>query len=231
MKKPLIIGHRGAKGLVAENTLESIQKALDSGVDGIEIDVHRCKTGELVVIHDETVNRTTNGKGKVHKLSLEDLQKLQVEEKFSIPTLAAVLELIDGKCLLNIELKGKKTAKRAVQMIQECLKQKQWSSEHFLVSSFDWEQLQKVRKLDPTIRLGVLSEAKLKKAFKMAKKLKAYALHPDYTLLKKHHIWRAKRRDLNIFVWTVNEEAAVKKMKSFEVTGIITDYPDRYAGV
>ncbi len=231
MNHPLIIGHRGAKGLVAENTLESIQKALDHRVAGVEIDIHRCNTGELVVIHDETVDRTTNGKGKVCKLTLEDLKTLEIDGQYKIPTLDEVLQVIDGRCLLNIELKGEKTAKLTVKAIQECLKNKKWSRENFLVSSFDWSQLQKVQKLDPEIRLGVLSEGKLKKAFRMAKKLNAYAIHPDYTLLKRHHMWRAKRRGLKVFTWTVNAEEAVEKVKNLNVTAIITDYPDRYATV
>jgi len=102
----LKMGHRGAKGYVAENTIESIKKALDFGVDGIEIDVHLCASGELVVFHDFTLDRMTNATGEVSKLSLSELKQLKVNNKFLIPTLVEVLDAIDKKCLLNIELKG-----------------------------------------------------------------------------------------------------------------------------
>ena len=90
-QKILKIGHRGAKGYVAENTIASIQKALDFGVDGIEIDVHLCATGELVVFHDFTLDRMTNGTGEVSKLSLSELKQLKVADKFQIPTLKGYL--------------------------------------------------------------------------------------------------------------------------------------------
>ena len=99
----LEIGHRGAKRNFAENTLESIQKALNFGVDAIEIDVHRCKTGELVVIHDFTLDRTTNGSGEVAKKTLSEIKGLNVEDEFGIPLLTEVLDFIEGKCTINIE--------------------------------------------------------------------------------------------------------------------------------
>src|SRR5690606_22166251 len=105
------IGHRGAKGHLAENTQESIALALEMGVNGIEIDVHRCATGELVVIHDFTLDRTTNGEGEVATKSFEQLKELRVEDKYQIPSLREVLDLIEGKCFINIELKGRNTAK------------------------------------------------------------------------------------------------------------------------
>jgi len=231
MNLPLLIGHRGAAGIVAENTLASIQKALDCGVAGVELDVHCCKSGELVVIHDYKVDRTTNGTGKVRKMPLQELQALEVIGGYKIPTLMEVLELIQGRCMVNIELKGKKTARAVVQCIWEALRTKAWQQEHFIVSSFDWEQLKKVRKLDAKLRIGILKEGKLKRAFKMAKKLNAYSIHPDYRYLKQHHMWRAARRNLAIFPWTVNEKNDFRQMQAYQVTGIMTDFPDRYASV
>jgi glycerophosphoryl diester phosphodiesterase len=109
---PLIIGHRGAAGLAPENTLASIEKALSLGVDRIEIDIHQTKDNVLVVIHDETLERTTNGKGKIKDLTYREILKYSAGAKFSpacenekVPTLAEVLDLIDGKSQLLIELK------------------------------------------------------------------------------------------------------------------------------
>jgi len=116
--KILKIGHRGAKGHVTENTLESIQKAIDLGVDGVEIDVHLCASGELVVFHDFTVDRMTDGTGEISNFSLKELKKLKVKSRFQIPTLSQVLLLVSNRCLVNIKLKGKNTAKEACRLIE-----------------------------------------------------------------------------------------------------------------
>lgn len=108
--KILKIGHRGAMGYVAENTIESIKKALEFKVDGIEIDVHKCKSGELVVFHDFTLDRMTNGTGEISQYSLLELKKLKVNDEYEIPTFEEVLNEIDKKCFINIELKGRNTA-------------------------------------------------------------------------------------------------------------------------
>ncbi len=108
--KPLKIGHRGAKAHSVENTIASIEKALELRVHGIEIDVHKCISGELVVFHDFTLDEMTNGSGEVAKHTLEQLKILKVKDQYEIPTLEEVLDIIDKKCILNIELKGKDTA-------------------------------------------------------------------------------------------------------------------------
>ena len=118
MNKILKIGHRGAKGYIAENTLESVQKAMDLGVDGVESDVHICQTGELVVFHDFTLERLTGVTGEIATKSLKELKTLNVNGQFRIPTLLEVLDLIDRKCMLNIELKGQQTAYETCEIIQ-----------------------------------------------------------------------------------------------------------------
>ena len=103
--KQLVIGHRGAKGHLAENTLESIKKAMQLGADGIEIDVFRCLSGEIVLFHDEKLDKLTNGKGLIENTSLEELKKLKVMgTNQQIPTLNEVFDVIDNKTFLNIEL-------------------------------------------------------------------------------------------------------------------------------
>ena len=97
MKNPLVIGHRGAKGHYFENTLGSIEKALELGVDGIEIDVFRCASGELVVFHDQMVDSLTDGKGMIELLSLDSIKKLSIQGQEQLPTLVEVLDLIDEK--------------------------------------------------------------------------------------------------------------------------------------
>ena len=102
---PLVIGHRGAKGHLAENTLPSIAKAIELGVDGVEIDIFRCASGELVVFHDKTLDKLTNTTGYIEQLTLDSIQKIEVLNGFTIPTLEEVLDLIRGRVFLNIELK------------------------------------------------------------------------------------------------------------------------------
>jgi len=106
----LRIGHRGAAGHAPENTLASFRKAIELGLDMTELDVHVCASGELVVIHDENVDRTTNSKGWVSKLSLTELKRLDAGAGETVPTLAEVLDLLKDRIMLNIELKGLGTA-------------------------------------------------------------------------------------------------------------------------
>ena len=109
-KNPVIIGHRGAKGHLAENTLPSISKAIELGVDGIEIDIFKCASGELVVFHDKTLEKLTNSTGYIEELVLDSIRRIEVLNGYSIPTLEEVLDLINGRVFLNIELKGSATA-------------------------------------------------------------------------------------------------------------------------
>src|SRR5688572_11377286 len=124
--KILNIGHRGAKGHLPENTLASFQKAIDLGVDGIELDVHLSKDGEILVIHDETIDRTTNGKAIVKQHSLDVLKTYRIDHQFEIPTLAEVFDLVNRKCLVNVELKVGETAKPVVDLIEKYVLEKGW---------------------------------------------------------------------------------------------------------
>ena len=227
MSTILKIGHRGAKGYVAENTIESIQKALDFGVDGIEIDVHLCASGELVVFHDLTLDRMTNGIGEIGKLSLSELKQLKVNGEFSIPTLEEVLNVIDKKCLLNIELKGKYTALKTCDVIQKYIKEKEWNYNNFIVSSFQHHELEAVFKIDNNIPLGVLTKASVDDALEFAETVNAIAIHPNFALLTKENVKRAQAEDYKVYTWTVNDKQTIERMKSYKVDGIISDVPDR----
>lgn len=226
-KNFLKIGHRGAKGHIAENTLESIQKALDLGVDGIEIDVHLCATGDLVVFHDFTLDRMTNGTGELAKKSLSDLKKLTVNEHYKIPTLLEVLDLIDKKCLLNIELKGKNTAFEVCKSIKIYGATQGWDYDNFLVSSFQHRELEDIYKIDKKIAIAVLSKASVEDCMDFANSVKAKAIHPNYALLTPDNVGRAQNLGYKVNTWTVNEKEAIQRMKSYGVDGIISDFPER----
>lgn len=221
------IGHRGASGYVAENTLESIQKALEFEVDAIEVDVHRCKSSELVVIHDFTLERTTNGTGEVSQKTLSELRSLKVEDQFTIPLLTEVLELIQGKCRINIELKGSNTSEETCRIIKRLVSEKSWSYDDFIVSSFQQNELVEVFDLDKSIQLGILSKANVSEAIELGKILNAKAIHPSSGIITRENVKKAQNSGFKVNVWTVNEPKEIERMKNFGVDGIISDFPDR----
>lgn len=223
----LKIGHRGAKGYEPENTLISFEKAIAMGADGIELDVHLSIDGHLIVIHDETIDRTTNEKGVVNQLTLAEIKSFRINDEHAIPTLDEVLNLVNQRCFVNIELKNHETVAKAVEVIERYISQKKWNHSHFIVSSFDWNALQQVRFLNNDIRIGVLTETDLDLAISFARFLKAEALHPDFQLLTNEYTSKIQEKGIQVIPWTVNEMDDIQKIKSFKVDGIITDFLDR----
>lgn len=212
----LKIGHRGAKGYVSENTLASFQKALDLNVDGIELDVHLSSDGKVVVIHDETLERTTSEKGFVNDFTSDELQQLNVS------TLEKVINLVNQKCFINIEIKDAKATLEVVKII------KKYPFQEFQVSSFDWEVLESISMKNPEIFLGVLTENNVDEALAFAKKIKAKSINPYFKLLNSEVIERIRENKFKIFTWTVNQPEDITFVKSLEVDGIISDFPDRF---
>jgi glycerophosphoryl diester phosphodiesterase len=227
MPRPLKFGHRGAKGHLVENTIESIKLALEMGVDGIELDVHKCKSGELVVFHDFTLDRLTNGTGEIASFSLTELKKLDVLIDFKIPTLIEVLDVIDKQCQLNIELKGKHTGISTVSIIEDYIANKNWNYKDFIVSSFQNKELEAVFNANKNIQLGVLTKANLDEAIDFAKTINAKAIHANFSLLSKDNVARAQAKGYKINTWTVNTPQAIKRISSYNVDVIISDFPDR----
>lgn len=227
MKEPIIIGHRGAMGHETENTLASIQKAMDLGVDMIEIDVFKIKSGEIVVFHDETVDRLTNGPGSIEDYNIVDLKKLIVDGGHKIPMLQDVLKLIDNKVALNIELKGIDTADRVNFIMNYYIKEKNWLPENFLISSFKWNELREMRKQNPNVDIAILTEENPVNALPIAKELNAVAINPYFKNLDAEVVEQIKNAGLKIYTWTVNEPQDITAMKDLGVDGIITNYPER----
>lgn len=221
------MGHRGAKAYVAENTLESIQKAMDFGVDGIEIDVHVCTSGELVVFHDFTLDRMTDGTGEIAKHTLSQLKQLQVADTYKIPTLEEVLELIDKTCLLNIELKGRYTAVKTCEVVEKYVNEKGWKYTDFIVSSFQHHELEDVFRINKKIPLGVLTKASVTEAIEFAETINAVAIHPNFALLTKENVKQAQAKGYQVNTWTVNDAETINRMKRYGVDGIISDFPDK----
>ena len=233
----LKIGHRGARGYEPENTLASFQKALNMQVDGIELDVHLSADGEIIVIHDETIDRTTNGKGFVNALSLRKLKAFRIDGKYDprhlaeltqqIPTLKEVFDLVNQDCFINIELKSYEVTDKVVALIEKYVTKKGWKYDQFLVSSFDWNALQQVAFLNDKIPIGVLTETDLDLALAFAKFIQAKSIHPHFHLLTKENTAQMQKKGLQVFPWTINELEDIQKIKTFNVNGIITDFPNR----
>jgi glycerophosphoryl diester phosphodiesterase len=217
----LKIGHRGAKGYVAENTLASFEKAIELGVDGIELDVHLSSDGKVIVIHDETIDRTTSGKGFVNNFTSLELEKL------NIPTLENVLDLINQKCFVNIEIKDAKATKYVLEIFQNYISEKHWNSNLFQISSFDWEVLLFCHSEERSILLGVLTEDSVENAIAFAKKINAYSINPYFKLLTVENVQAMHQNGFKIFPWTVNSEEDITFVKSLNVDGIISDFPDK----
>ncbi|MBP4139551.1 glycerophosphodiester phosphodiesterase [Flavobacterium geliluteum] len=223
----LKIAHRGAKGYEPENTLKAFQKALDLNADGVELDVHLSADGHLMVFHDETIDRMTNGKGLVNALSLSELKSFLIDGQYEIPTLNEVLDLVNKKGMINIELKNFETSEKVVALIEDYIVEKNWNYEHFIVSSFDWNALQKVHDLNSKIQIGVLTEDDLDLALAFAENIQAKAIHPDYLLLNSENVKKMQDKGFLVLPWTVNTEEEIRKIKSYNVDGIISDFPDK----
>ena len=225
----LRIGHRGSKGYVAENTLESINNAISLGVHGIEIDIFKCLSGELVLSHENNLKRLTGKSGQLEKLTLNDLKDFLVAGMYKIPTLNDVLIKIESPLFVNIELKGSDTAGATSKIVADFSRKTSWTLDHFIVSSFNWNELEKFRSIDNNTPVGVLvnKSISINEAIEFGKKINAQAIHPHYQLLDEITVKKIKNNGFKTFTWTVNNTDDIDFMKKIKVDGIISDYPDR----
>lgn len=225
--KPLVIGHRGAMGHETENTIASVQKALDLGVDMIEIDVFNIKSGETVVFHDQNVEALTNGGGNIEEYGFVEMRQLILDGGHRIPLLQDVLKTINNKVRLNIELKGLGTAARVDHIVNFYVEKRDWSLDNFIISSFAWDELRTIRELNEDIPIAILTEEDPLDAIPIAKELNAEAINPNFEKLTQENVNAIREAGFKIYTWTVNDEQDILQMKKFGVDGIITNYPER----
>jgi len=225
----LSIGHRGAKGYVAENTFESISKAIELGADGIEIDVFKCLSGDLVLFHNKDLKDLTGESGQIENLTINELEEFLVLGKYKIPTLNDVLRKIESPLFVNIELKGSDTARATSKIIADFSRRTSWTQDNFIVSSFYWNELKKFRSIDDNTPVGVLvsKSVSINEAIEFGKKINAQAIHPNYQLLDEITVKKIKNNGFKTYTWTVNNRDDINFMKKIKVDGIISDYPDR----
>lgn len=223
----LCIGHRGASGHEPENTLRSISRALELGVDGIEIDV-QWVDGELVVFHDTRLDRTTNGRGPLAHQTFAQLRALDAGQGERIPTLREVCELLGRRVFLNIELKSRGTARPVAALIDELVAERGWSHRDFLLSSFFRGELRAFRALaPPQIPVGLLLARPSPFFLRAARLLGATTVHPALRFTSARLVEEAHRGGLKVFVYTVNEAAELARMRALGVDGVFTDFPER----
>ena len=228
-KDVIVVGHRGAMGHALENTIESVKKAIKLNVDGIEIDVFKSKTGELIVYHDPFLSRLSNSNAFIEQISLDSIKKVELKGGLSIPTLNEVINIIPEKIFLNIELKGSNTAFETNKVIIEYLKEFNLPPSKFIISSFRWDELKKFRDLNKDIPIAILVDSlyKIDNAIKLAKEIKAIALNPNNKFITKKIVKKIQSNNIKVFPYTINSPKNIKRMKLMGVDAIITDYPER----
>ncbi|RMF69125.1 MAG: glycerophosphodiester phosphodiesterase [Calditrichaeota bacterium] len=232
--KPLNFAHRGFTAKAPENTLAAFREAVELGVDGIELDVRVCKSGELVVFHDATLARMTDGRGFVKNKTLDELNCFRIrsadgmyEEK--IPTLAEVIENLGERTILNVEIKTNGLPKAQIERkVVEVLRKYQMQ-ERAIVSSFNPLVIRRIRKLDREILTGFLIDKSFnvrRSEIFLTKLTGAQAIHLDKSLATESFL--KKIRDLGYYalVWSVNDPQRLKQLSDLGVEGIITDRPD-----
>ena len=227
INKILKIGHRGAMGHEPENTMRSFKKAVELNVDAIELDVYVCKTGELVVIHDDKVDRTTNGTGYTEDKTFAELRQLDAGKGELIPTLEEVLDFVDKRVIVNIELKGRNTAFTTYQVIDQYIKNYGWSELDFIVSSFDHHELNKFKHLYPQVPIGVLIEGIPLSYSNCAVELNAQSINLSINFFNQDFVNDAHKKGLKVYVYTVNDHDDISKVKKLNIDGIFCNFPER----
>lgn len=222
-----VIGHRGAAGHVPENTLLSFRRALEMGVDAVELDVHLSASGEVVVIHDDTLDRTTNGTGPVRDKTLAELQALQAGGVGHIPSLAEVLDLIDKRCRVFIEVKADEAALPAAFLIEWYVHKCGWRYDQLILISFHHHLLTDVTRANPNIVTGALFVGIPVHYAQIAADAGASYAMPGIGQCNAPLVEDAKKRGLKTVVWTANTPAQIEKAKALGVDGICSDFPDR----
>lgn len=226
----LLIGHRGAAGLETENTLPSFQRAIDLGCAAIELDVqHSATTSAQWIIHDSTVDRTTNGHGRVKDLTDAELHKLRCTNNAAIPKLGEVLDLVAQQSQIlnkaigvNVELKGPATAAAVAETLQN------YPQLPILVSSFDHGQLRRFREIDQHTDVAPLFHAWHDNINAIASELAACCINLSSRIVTARRCEHLHKSGLPILAYTVNSKRAAKRLQQMGIAGVFTDRPDRF---
>jgi len=231
--RPLLIGHRGYPAKFPENTLAAFEGAVQAGCDMIELDVTLSRDRKVVVIHDDTLDRTTNGKGPVLERTLEEIKRLDAGSWFAprfsaerIPELSEVMELTAGRCMLNIEIKQSAfEAGYPIDAIEHqvvTLVRAGGAMGRVIISSFDKRILERIAAMDAPPAIAYISDHGVdKRALDMLLAMKAFSWHPSFKVLTRDQVDMLHTAGLKVFPWTINTRAEAEKVLALGVDGLI----------
>lgn len=243
LRKVQVIAHRGASAVAPENTLASFRRAIEMDVDGLELDLQPTRDGHLVVLHDETLERTTNGRGYVFESALAELRELDAGSWFHraqpemtlpryggerIPTLDEVIDLVrDGRQQLYIEIKkSERTPESFEKNVVELIRRNGFENRVVLIS-FDPNSLRLVRQLAPSMATGILFKDLPADPIFLARTIGATGVAPRLDRVTREFVQAAHRAGLRMVVWTVDAADDMRKLIATGVDGIVTNVPDR----
>jgi glycerophosphoryl diester phosphodiesterase len=231
--RPLLIGHRGYPALCPENTLASFEGAMQAGCDMIELDVTLTRDRKVVVIHDDTLDRTTNGKGPVSGHALEEIKALDAGSWFDarfaeerVPELSEVIKLTAGRCMLNIEIK--ESAFEAIYPVDAIehqvvkLVKTSGAMDRVIISSFDKRILERIAAMDAPPAVAYISDHGADKSvLEMLLKMRSFSWHPRFTVLTRDQVDMLHAVGIKIFPWTINTRTEAEKVLALGVDGLI----------
>lgn len=230
----LNIAHRGFKGAYPENTMLAYEKAIETGADGIEFDVHLTKDSELVIIHDETLERTTDGKGLIKDKTLQELKKLNASKGYlscevqTIPTLREYFDFTKNKDIItNIELKTSIIRYEGIEKKVYDLINEYGMKDKIIISSFNHNSLIKMKEIDREIKCGVLESSRLYKPWEYVKNMGMEYFHPLNFTINKEIAEKFLENNIGLNIWFGKSDYDFSKCLDLNPTGLITDFPDR----
>lgn len=232
--RTLVFGHRGAKAYAPMNTIPAFEMAAKQRADGIELDVHRTKDGEVVIVHDFTVDATTNGSGRVVDLTLAELKALDAGSWFSeafsgvkIPTLDETFEAVGQQVFVNVEIKSNDVFSDGVEQAVANVISNHNMQSRVIVSSFNPLAVRRFAKIMPDVPLAYLSAPETPDYFRLVLKNVTYhAEHPYHEMIDSGYVEQCRQDGYWLNTWTVNHSQRAKELRDMGVNTIITDNPD-----
>jgi glycerophosphoryl diester phosphodiesterase len=234
--RTLVFGHRGASAYAPMNTIPAYELAAEQGADGIELDVHRSKDGYAVIVHDFTVDHTTDGSGRVDSMTLAELKALDAGSWFGesfkntrIPTLDEVFEAVGRRLFVNVEIKSESLTTDGVEQVVADVIARHHMQQRVILSSFNPLTLQRFRAIMPDVPIGFLYAPDVPADIQGLMRqigLPHEARHPYHAMIDSAYMAWAKSEGYRVNTWTVNDPARAVELRNLGVDGIITDKPD-----
>ncbi|MFN7038847.1 MAG: glycerophosphodiester phosphodiesterase [Alphaproteobacteria bacterium] len=223
----LKIAHRGASGRYPENTIKAFKAALEYNVDMIELDVHLCRSGEVIVIHDETLTRTIGIEGRIEDFNLDEVKNFCTKEGEHIPTLKETIDFIDKRCAILIEIKRESMALPVYEIVKYYIENEGYKYDQLIIGSFLVSELENLRKFDNDLVLAYICIEPPFLNNKTLDNIKPSYINPHYEHITEGFIKEIHCLRLKSLAWTVNNEEDIERLKKMKIDGIITDYPEK----